>query len=68
MKRIYRIEILSEIVVETKGLIKAEEILEEIRPLLHIKPSSSGRYQVINYQSDSNIYEVDDEMREIIEV
>ena len=68
MKRTYIIEILSEITVETEGLIKVEEILEEIRPLMHIKPSPSGRYRVIDYQSESGISEVDEEMREIIEV
>ena len=68
MKRIYKIEILSEIVVETNGLINPEEIMEEIRPLMHVKESKSGQYKIVDYQSESNVQELDDKREEIMEV
>ena len=68
MKRIYKVEILSEIIVETNGSITPDEIMQEITPTMHIKPSKSGRYRVANYQSDSNIHEIDEENREIMKV
>jgi hypothetical protein len=42
--------------------------MQEITPTMHIKPSKSGRYRVANYQSDSNIHEIDEENREIMKV
>ena len=66
MKRIYKIEILSEIVVETNGLINPEEIMEEIRPLMHVKESKSGQYKIVDYQSESNVKELDDKREEIM--
>ena len=68
MKRIYRIEIFSEIIIETNGLINPEEVMTEIRPLLHVKESKDGTYKVIDYQSESNVMEVDEERQEIMEV
>jgi len=68
MKRIYKIEIFSELIVETTGLINPKEIMEEIRPLMHVKESKEGRYKVVDYQSESNVQEVDEERREIMEV
>ena len=68
MKRVYKIEILSEIIVETNGLINPEEIMEEIRPLMHVKESKSGQYKIVDYQSESNVQELDDKREEIMEV
>ena len=68
MRRKYRIEILSEIVVETNGLINVDEILEEVQPLMHIKESKTGQYLIVDYQTDSSVQEVDSNLEEIMEV
>ena len=68
MKITYRIEIFSEIVIETNGLINPEEVMEEISPLMHVKESKTGQYKIIDYQSESNVSEVDEERQEIMEV
>ena len=68
MKRKYRIEILSEIIVETNGLISIDEIMEEVRPLMHIKESKTGQYVIVDYQTDSSVQEIGSNLEEIIEV
>ena len=42
--------------------------MEEIRPLMHVKESKTGQYKIIDYQSESNVSEVDEERQEIMEV
>ena len=66
MKRKYRIEILSEIIVETNGLISVDEIMEDVRP--HIKESKTGQYMIVDYQADSSVQEVGSNLEEIMEV
>ena len=68
MKRKYRIEILSEIIVETNGLIGVNEIMEEVQPLMHIKESKTGHYVIVDYQTDSSVQEIGSDLEEIMEV
>ena len=70
MRKIFKIELLAEIIIDANQLLRESDILDLAAPKVVIKnyKDENATYKVKNIDLEHNIYEISERQEEIIEV